>query len=283
MRFIYSSDIHGDMFKYNKLHQVALKNEINTIVIGGDLFPKNAENRIPLQKKFIHNEFPKFFKKLENDNIIFIAIPGNDDLEINDTEYIKMISNFKNIIDINEKKYDIEDVSFIGMARVLDTPFKRKSRIVIEKGQEMPTQFSDKIYINNCKDIITPKEWEFIRRSEVPYMEDILSSLPQFTNGLKGIYIFHDPPSGIGLDCCKKGEKVGSKSITKFIKNSNAYMSLHGHIHESPDISGKWYDKIGNTICINPGQTEFGEDKLHYVLIDTNKNTYELRIENCTN
>lgn len=44
-----------------------------------------------------------------------------------------------------------------------------------------------------------------------------------------------------------------------------------GHIHESPEISGKWYAKIGTTYCIQPGQCQ--SDRLTYVLIDTEKMT----------
>ena len=57
------------------------------------------------------------------------------------------------------------------------------------------------------------------------------------------------------------------------------YMSLHGHIHESPKISGLWYNKLGKTICIQPGQTELGEKECYYVIIDTKidkKDRYEI-------
>jgi Icc-related predicted phosphoesterase len=41
-------------------------------------------------------------------------------------------------------------------------------------------------------------------------------------------------------------------------------LSLHGHIHESPEVSGRWYAKLGRTICIQPGQL----DEFTYVTID---------------
>ena len=56
-------------------------------------------------------------------------------------------------------------------------------------------------------------------------------------------------------------------------------MSFHGHIHESPDMSGKWFNNVGKTICIQPGQTEYGNEKLNYVIVDTDKNTYNLKFE----
>ena len=40
-------------------------------------------------------------------------------------------------------------------------------------------------------------------------------------------------------------------------------------------MSGIWKAKLGNTICIQPGQTELGEKEMTYVIIDTDKNEIE--------
>lgn len=189
-----------------------------------------------------------------------------------------MISNYKNIYNVDERKEDIEDISFIGLSKVLDTPFFRKDRIVVENGQEMPEQLKETVYVNKCRDALTVKEWEEYRKENVPTMEECLKKLPNVTIGNKGIFIFHDPPYGIGLDNCKNGDKVGSKSMANFIENSGAYMSFHGHIHESPKMSGNWYGMLGSTICIQPGQSEYKESKLNYVIVDTDENTYNLKV-----
>jgi Icc-related predicted phosphoesterase len=42
-------------------------------------------------------------------------------------------------------------------------------------------------------------------------------------------------------------------------------LTLRGHFHESPQISGLWMERVGKTICIQPGQPS---DKLVYVSID---------------
>ena len=43
-------------------------------------------------------------------------------------------------------------------------------------------------------------------------------------------------------------------------------LGFHGHIHESPEVTNKWYAKLGNTICIQPGQSS----SFTYVTIDLN-------------
>jgi len=52
--------------------------------------------------------------------------------------------------------------------------------------------------------------------------------------------------------------------VYEFLEKNQPYMSLHGHIHESPEVSGIWHAKIGETICIQPGQCE----NFTYVIID---------------
>ena len=278
MKFIYACDIHGDTNKYEKLFKTAQKEDIKYMVLGGDLLPKRGI-RVIIQPEFIRDFFEDYFKRLKENNIKCILIPGNDDLEKFDIEINELCEKYSNIYNIDNKKLDIEDVSFIGLSKVLDHPFGSKNRVLIEKNLKMQPQLSQDIYINRDTEVITISEWERYRETNIDKMEDILSSLPVVDKSRKTIYVLHNPPYGIGLDVCANGIQVGSKAITSFLEESNSYMSLHGHIHESPKISGLWYNKLGKTICIQPGQTELGEKECYYVIIDTKidkKDRYEI-------
>ena len=278
MKFIYACDIHGDTNKYEKLFKTAQEEDIKYMVLGGDLLPKRGI-RVIIQPEFIRDFFEDYFKSLKENNIKCILIPGNDDLEKFDIEINELCEKYSNIYNIDNKKLDIEDVSFIGLSKVLDHPFGSKNRVLIEKNLKMQPQLSQDIYINRDTEVITISEWERYRETNIDKMEDILSSLPVVDKSRKTIYVLHNPPYGIGLDVCGNGLQVGSKAITSFLEESNSYMSLHGHIHESPKISGLWYNKLGKTICIQPGQTELGEKECYYVIIDTKidkKDRYEI-------
>lgn len=278
MKFIYACDIHGDTNKYEKLFKTAQEEDIKYMVLGGDLLPKRGI-RVIIQPEFIRDFFEDYFKSLKENNIKCILIPGNDDLEKFDIEINELCEKYSNIYNIDNKKLDIEDVSFIGLSKVLDHPFGSKNRVLIEKNLKMQPQLSQDIYINRDTEVITISEWERYRETNIDKMEDILSSLPVVDKSRKTIYVLHNPPYGIGLDVCANGLQVGSKAITSFLEESNSYMSLHGHIHESPKISGLWYNKLGKTICIQPGQTELGEKECYYVIIDTKidkKDRYEI-------
>jgi Icc-related predicted phosphoesterase len=54
---------------------------------------------------------------------------------------------------------------------------------------------------------------------------------------------------------------VGSTSVRKAIEKYQPLLGLHGHIHESKAV-----EKIGNTICVNPG-SEYSEGFLNGAII----------------
>lgn len=269
MKFIYACDIHGDEEKYNTLLERLIKEEIRCLVLGGDLLPKFCNNRYKEQKEFINGFLNKYFIQLKENNIDCFCILGNDDLEELDEEFENMCNKHKNVFNIDNKKEDIEDISFIGLSKVLDHPFGCKDRVVIENNLEMQHQLSPRIYVEKCKKMLTIDEWKEYREKHIDRMEDILKNLPKAEKNKKVIYVFHNPPFGIGLDVCMNKRQVGSKAITKFLEESNAYMSLHGHIHESPRVTGIKMNELNKTLCIQPGQTERKSGIMYYMKIDT--------------
>jgi Icc-related predicted phosphoesterase len=81
----------------------------------------------------------------------------------------------------------------------------------------------------------------------------------------------HSPPFGTKLDFIQGEKSAGSRSIEAFIEENQPLLTLHGHIHESPELSGAYFDRIGETISINPGQSAWsGRDlmKLHAVIFE---------------
>jgi Icc-related predicted phosphoesterase len=66
--------------------------------------------------------------------------------------------------------------------------------------------------------------------------------------------------------------------VREFIERERPRMTLHGHIHESPDMSNSWRAVVGDTTCIQPGQSPDG-GPLTYVLIDAEGWTSERRVD----
>jgi Icc-related predicted phosphoesterase len=86
-------------------------------------------------------------------------------------------------------------------------------------------------------------------------IRDDLDQLPRPPDHKKTIYVMHSPPYRTKLDLIRAGGSAGSRSIRIFIEKSQPLLTLHGHIHESPELSGAYLDRIGETLCVNPGQS----------------------------
>ena len=89
-------------------------------------------------------------------------------------------------------------------------------------------------------------------------IEEELAGLPAPPDPFRAVYILHGPPSGMGLDVVRGGARVGSPATRTFIERVRPRLTLHGHIHESPEESGTWRGTLGETVCLQPGQSASG-------------------------
>jgi Icc-related predicted phosphoesterase len=89
------------------------------------------------------------------------------------------------------------------------------------------------------------------------------------TDDLTGaVMLFHAPPYKTLLDRAALDGKfidhvpldvhVGSIAIRQFIERQQPWITLHGHIHESPRLTGAWREKIGRTYLFTAAHD--GED-----------------------
>jgi Icc-related predicted phosphoesterase len=89
------------------------------------------------------------------------------------------------------------------------------------------------------------------------------------------VFVCHAPPYGSALDRLPRmASPIGSRAVRSFIESRRPSCSLHGHIHESPQVSGRYFERIGDTLAINPGQEP---TRLHAVLLDASQPARTLR------
>ncbi len=77
----------------------------------------------------------------------------------------------------------------------------------------------------------------------------------------RSIFLFHSPPYQTKLDRAALDGKmidhapvdvhVGSVAIKRFIETRQPLLTLHGHIHESAQITGSWKEQIGSTFVFS--------------------------------
>jgi Icc-related predicted phosphoesterase len=79
------------------------------------------------------------------------------------------------------------------------------------------------------------------------------------------LWLMHEPPSGTPLS--KRGSVVeGNPEWVQAIKRFSPWLTISGHDHRAPIQSGQWHCRIGQTTCVNVGQTDNGP--LHYCFVE---------------
>jgi len=273
MKLLFTSDLHGEIHLYQELLSLASSTSSEIVVVGGDLLPsfpptKRYEDMVPNQKTFIDHFLSFFFKNILNNTSaqqIFL-ISGNWDLS-----YSYLFKKpLGNILDLNQKSYLLKNgYELIGYPFVPPTPFRPKNYEKMDDREAPwpPQKNPSYILASDQADQLTPIDpYLYLRGRET--IEEDLEHLPKPLDTRRTVYIMHSPPFGTRLDLIQGGKSAGSGSIKTFIERNQPLLTLHGHIHESPESSGAYVDRIGKTLSINPGQSGTGVMKLHAVTFE---------------
>jgi len=277
MKLLYVTDIHGIEWKHNKIFQLASSLKPDVVINGGDMLP--FKGNLLHQDKFITGFLDKYFSRFESIKMYYLGLLGNDDLRIFDNLFQKTCDKYSYVANIAQRKFQIEGskYEFIGMNWVSDLSFGLKDRARKDTPDFKHPKQIGRQYLSTPNGFKRLEDWISYAES-LPTIEDELRNLVKPSDMSNTIYGFHNPPANLELDMTHDGKKVGSKSEYRFLKENQPKLSLHGHIHESPDVSDTWFSQLGNTICIQPGQFRQNEDSLIYVLIDLETMNIERKI-----
>jgi uncharacterized protein len=99
-----------------------------------------------------------------------------------------------------------------------------------------------------------------------PSIAEALAELGRRSDPRRTIYVCHTPPADTPLDIMPRGRHVGSHALRAFVERHAPPLTLHGHIHEAPQLSGQFAARVGVTWSVNPGNDQ---RRFHAVTIDT--------------
>lgn len=276
MKVLYTSDLHGEIHLYHELLSLAIASSSEVMMIGGDLLPsfpptKRYEDMVPNQKTFVDQYLSPFLKRLLEITTVqqIFLIPGNWDLG-----YPHLFKeSIEGIVNLSQRKYQLKNgCELIGYPFVPPTPFRPKDfEKMDDKEAPWPPQKNPSyIRSSDSMDQLTPIDPYLYLRGRKTIEED-LNHLPKPLHPKRTIYMMHSPPFATQLDFIQGGKSAGSRSIKTFIEKHQPLLTLHGHIHESPEISGVYLDRVGETLSINPGQfiwTSREVSRLHAVTFE---------------
>jgi Icc-related predicted phosphoesterase len=276
MKILYTSDLHGDLRLYQELWALARSSSADIIALGGDLLPsfsptKRYDDMIPYQKTFVEQSLLPLFAKITETTAVkkILTIPGNWDLG-----YPFLFEKpLKALVDLSQRAYRLENgYELIGYPFVPPTPFRPKDYEKMDDPESPWPPQKNPSYIRSLDrlDQINPIDPAVYLRQRETIAVD-LADLAKPIHFKRAIYVMHSPPFGARLDLMQGGEHAGSRSIAAFVERNQPHLTLHGHIHESPEVSGAYFDRTGETLSINPGQLTFtdrGAAKLSAVVFE---------------
>jgi Icc-related predicted phosphoesterase len=268
-RLVYTSDLHGVLDLYRAAGDAAVRMHADALIFGGDLCPgtpSGASQWLPIkQPEFLLYQLSPLLDewKQAHPTLRVFAIPGNDDCQTVQAAIEELAMN-ELIENLHQESRTLGAYTLVGLSYVPPTPFQLKD---FERWDDAPDHEGDS-YSYRCVQG-TPRGFEVIDD-----FRSYLDSLPSMAEDLRRIpvkdpahtvAVIHAPPFNTHCDVLFDGRHIGSKAVRSWIEKNQPLLTLHGHIHESPKLSGNFFDRIGSTTVINPG---CDHTRPHLVFID---------------
>jgi uncharacterized protein len=274
MKVLFTCDLHGKNHLYREMTSLALESGAQCIIMGGDLFPTHIGKPLGLitghadfqegltaQYRFIDEFLAPYLGEFLgiHPEICLVYTPGNHDWSF---AIERLMRSLPGAACLHLRSFTWHGITFFGYGCVTDSSFWVKDYARRDRKEDLP-------YPSRYALVSTEHGLEFSERGDYAWkygsIEEELST-ESVPNPSRTICIFHCPPWDTGLDTLYNGKPIGSKSIRLFIERHQPIVSLHGHIHESPSMSGFYFTRIGGTLAINPGHSS---RTLHAVVFDT--------------
>ncbi|HVN71978.1 MAG TPA: metallophosphoesterase [Desulfomonilia bacterium] len=274
MKVLFTGDLHGKRSLYEDMEDLAVKEGVECILLGGDILPTlipspialingragfqdDLKNQFRFVEEYLAVDFASFLESHPGMKTLYI--PGNHDwipaLE-------RIASALPRADNIHGKTVLLGGIVFFGYACVTDSTFwvKDYARRDYRSDSYVPSKFA---IVSDTDRLRSSPDGEYAMKN--PSIEEDLSNV-SFDDPGRTICMFHCPPYGTGLDTLHTGRPIGSRAIRDFLARTQPVLSLHGHIHESPYLSGMYRTHIGKCLSVNPGQ---GPNLFHAVVFDT--------------
>lgn len=265
MRLMVLADPHQTDTKWDLLVKDVQKHEPDVVAVAGDLLPKS--NGILGQLSF-KPELRRYAGLIKEAGAELVFILGNDDnrLFIEEMEKGDREGLWHYVADRVKK---VKGYDFCGCPWIRDYPFGHKYWVAAESPDDVyicPFQISSPVVINDNNELENIHDFKEYLVNKPSIKESLEKMAEQVDDMSSSIWLIHCPPVKLEFDLCGSGDRVGSPAIYDFLAEKQPLLSVHGHIHEAPEVNGQiWAAKIGETVCVQAGQPDEG---IHYVMVE---------------
>jgi uncharacterized protein len=259
-RCLFVSDLHGRLTRYRALLTRIERDAPDAVFLGGDLLPAGVHaftHQPDLAGSFVTDflapEFTLLREKLgENFPRVFLVL-GNDDPRsaVEEVEIGERTGLWEHM---HNRTASLHGRGIYGYACVPPTPFTLKDWERYDVSRHVdPGCVSPEEGVRTVPADRSSIRWATIARD--------LDALFREARVDGAVVLFHAPPyrtsldraalDGRSVDGVPLDPHVGSIAIRRFIETKQPLLTLHGHVHESPRLTGSWSDRIGNTTMLS--------------------------------
>ena len=246
------------MKQYHALLGAARAERPAAIFLGGDLLPHMAAATDARGGHFVESvlepAFAQLAAELGPDAPRVFLIPGNDDPRCEEPA-MESAEGAGAWTYMHQRHARWSGFDVYGYACVPPTPFLLKDwerydvSTHLEPGAIPPEEGLHTVAVPSAREI----RYATIRRD--------LDALTAGADLRRAICLFHAPPYQSALDRAALDGRtvdgvpldvhVGSIAVRRFITARQPLVTLHGHVHESARLTGRWLERIGTTVAIS--------------------------------
>lgn len=303
-RIFFTTDVHGSTVVFKKFINAGNFYEAQVLILGGDMIGKMI---VPIVShgsgRFSANylgklydmgqgeELDKLEANFENSGLYPVRLTPDevqaykDDRSLVEKRFAELAKErLSRWLDIAEERLRGTGIRcYVQPGN--DDPYEvdsvfRSSEIIQNVDGRLIQIDDDHEMINVGAANQTP--WNCPRDKTEEELEQMIEKVAvNLKNPSQALFNLHVPPHNTNLDIAPeldetltpklsltggfKMASVGSKAVRKAIEKYQPLVGLHGHIHESRSAQ-----KIGKTMCINPG-SEYGEGVLRGVVLELSR------------
>lgn len=266
MRICFTTDLHGSTALYDQLDALISREKPDLAILGGDLFlDGELDDPLATQGGYIRQTFlPRIDRwRAANPALAVACILGNHDWSFA-TDILRQAHHAGRIVLLDHRTpWRCGGMTLLGYSLTPPTPYWVKDFERLDcAGDALP--------------VMGGVVWDALRggpRTVDP--PEHFGGLPTIDDELRSaaavdgpwMFVCHAPPAETALDRLPTVEgPLGSRAVRRFIEQRRPTCGLHGHFHESPEVTGAFLDDVAGVPVINPGQER---ERLFAVLFDS--------------
>lgn len=267
MRILFTSDLHGQKHLYDQLAELAMAVRPEGLILGGDMLPDSGpEDAQAIQADFMSTVVRDLLVRLRDDlgSLQAAMIFGNHETGCAEAAVGRLEDEGLVTFLRPDKVIAWGEVSLVGYSCAPPCPYWAKDYERLDRRGDENT--FDEGYVWEAKAGAFRRVNAVQHLRTLATMEEDLASVGPADR--PWILVAHSPPAGMQLDRLACGLDVGSEAVADFIRQRQPDVSLHGHVHEAPQMTGQYRRQIGRTLAVNPGQGEQKLAAVHFSMAD---------------